>query len=165
MQVWRQNTRGIFHVFDFRTGKLTPVSVKPGLQMFAKVSPDGRKVGFVRDNNVFVTDLAGGREEQLTTDGSESIINGTTDWVYEEELGLRDAFRWSPDSKHIAFWRFDQSAVPAMPIVNETAKVYPEVATLRYPKAGQPIARVKVGVITLASKAKTYFGASTALSG
>jgi dipeptidyl-peptidase 4 len=156
VQVWRQNTRGIFHVFDFRTGKLTPVSVKPGLQMFAKVSPDGRKVGFVRDNNVFVTDLASGREEQLTTDGSESIINGTTDWVYEEELGLRDAFRWSPDSKHIAFWRFDQSAVPAMPIVNETARVYPEVATLRYPKAGQPNARVKVGVITLASKAKTW---------
>lgn len=156
VQVWRQNTRGIYHVFDFRTGKLTPVSVRPGLQMFAKVSPDGKKIGFVRDNNIVVTDLATGREEQLTTDGSESIINGTTDWVYEEELGLRDAFRWSPDSKHIAFWRFDQSAVPAMPIVNETADVYPTVATLRYPKAGQPNARVKVGVIALASRAKTW---------
>jgi dipeptidyl-peptidase 4 len=156
VQVWRQNTRGVFHIFDFRTGRLTPVSVKSGLQMFAKVSPDGRKVGFVRDNNIFVTDIATGREEQLTTDGSESIINGTTDWVYEEELGLRDAFRWSPDSRHIAFWRFDQSAVPAMPIVNETGDVYPKVATLRYPKAGQPNARVKVGVIALASKAKTW---------
>jgi dipeptidyl-peptidase-4 len=156
VQVWRQNTRGIFHLFDFRTGKLTPVSVKTGLQMFAKVSPDGRKVGFVRDNDIFVTDIATGREEQLTTDGSETIINGTTDWVYEEELGLRDAFRWSPDSRRIAFWRFDQSAVPAMPIVNETGDVYPKVATLRYPKAGQANARVKVGVITLASRAKTW---------
>jgi dipeptidyl-peptidase-4 len=156
VQVWRQNTRGIFHVFDFRTGKLTPVSVKTGLQMFAKVSPDGRKVGFVRDNNIVVTDIATGREEQLTTDGSETIINGTTDWVYEEELGLRDAFRWSPDSRRIAFWRFDQSAVPAMPIVNETGDVYPKVATLRYPKAGQPNARVKVGVISLDSKARTW---------
>ena len=156
VQVWRQNTRGLFTIYDFRTGKLTPVSRKTGLQMFAKVSPDGKKVAFVRDNNLFVTDLASGREAQLTSDGSENIINGTTDWVYEEELGLRDAFRWSPDSKRIAFWRFDQSAVPAMPIVNETADVYPKVATLRYPKAGQPNARVKLGVITLSSAAKRW---------
>ena len=84
VRVWRTNTRGVYHVYDFRTGKLTPVSAKAGLQMFAKVSPDGRKVAFVRDNNLFVTDIASGREEQLTQDGSENIINGTTDWVYEE---------------------------------------------------------------------------------
>ncbi|HEY2065533.1 MAG TPA: S9 family peptidase [Gemmatimonadaceae bacterium] len=151
VQVWRQNTRGMFTVYDFRTGKLTPVSVKPGLQMFAKVSPDGKRVAFVRDNNLFVTELATGREQQLTRDGSEDIINGTTDWVYEEELGLRDAFRWSPDSRRIAYWRFDQSAVPAMPIVNETADVYPRIATLRYPKAGQPNSRVRLGVLDVAS--------------
>ena len=156
VQVWRQNTRGLFAIYDFRTGRLTPVSRKPGLQMFAKVSPDGKKVAFVRDNNLFVTDIASGREEQLTSDGSENIINGTTDWVYEEELGLRDAFRWSPDSRRIAFWRFDQSAVPAMPIVNETADVYPKVATLRYPKAGHANSRVKVGVVTLGSNAKRW---------
>jgi dipeptidyl-peptidase-4 len=155
VQVWRTNTRGLFTVYDFRTGKLTPVSRKSGLQMFAKVSPDGRKVGFVRDNNLFVTDLASGREDQLTTDGSENIINGTTDWVYEEELGLRDAFRWSPDSKRIAFWRFDQSAVPAMPIVNEL-DLYPKVATLRYPKAGEPNSRVRVGVLRLGSARPTW---------
>ena len=151
VQVWRQNTRGLFTVYDFRTGKLTPVSVKPGLQMFAKVSPDGKRVAFVRDNNLFVTDLATGREQQLTRDGSEDIINGTTDWVYEEELGLRDAFRWSPDSRRIAYWRFDQSAVPAMPIVNETADVYPKIATLRYPKAGEPNSRVRLGVLDVTS--------------
>jgi dipeptidyl-peptidase-4 len=148
VQVWRSNTRGVFDVYDFRTGKLTPVSTSAGLQMFAKVSPDGRKVAFVRDNNLFVTDIASGREEQLTRDGSETIINGTTDWVYEEELGLRDAFRWSPDSRQIAFWRFDQSPVPTMPLVNELG-LYPKVALLRYPKAGEPNSRVKVGVIRL----------------
>jgi dipeptidyl-peptidase-4 len=155
VQVWRTNTRGLFTVYDFRTGKLIPVSRRTGLQMFAKVSPDGKKVAFVRDNNLFVTDLASGREVQLTKDGSENVINGTTDWVYEEELGLRDAFRWSPDSKHIAFWRFDQSAVPAMPIVNELG-LYPKVTTLRYPKAGEPNSRVKVGVIHLGSANPTW---------
>lgn len=155
VQVWRSNTRGLFTVYDFRTGKLTPVSKKSGLQMFAKVSPDGKKVAFVRDNNLFVTDLASGREDQLTNDGSENVINGTTDWVYEEELGLRDAFRWSPDSKHIAFWRFDQSAVPAMPIVNELG-LYPKVSTLRYPKAGEPNSRVKVGVLHLGRARPTW---------
>jgi dipeptidyl-peptidase-4 len=162
VQVWRTNTRGLFTVYDFRTGKLTPVSRKSGLQMFAKVSPDGKRVAFVRDNNLFVTDLTSGREDQLTHDGSENIINGTTDWVYEEELSLRDAFRWSPDSKHIAFWRFDQSAVPAMPIVNELG-LYPRVATLRYPKAGEPNSRVKVGVIHLGSARPTWLdvGADT----
>jgi dipeptidyl-peptidase-4 len=155
VQVWRTNTRGLFTVYDFRTGKLTPVSRKSGLQMFAKLSPDGKKVGFVRDNNLFVTDLASGREDQLTKDGSENVINGTTDWVYEEELGLRDAFRWSPDSKHIAFWRFDQSAVPAMPIVDELG-LYPKVSTLRYPKAGEPNSRVRVGIIHLGTAQPTW---------
>ena len=155
VQVWRTNTRGLFTIYDFRSGTLTPVSRKSGLQMFAKLSPDGRKVAFVRDNNLFVTDRATGREEQLTRDGSENIINGTTDWVYEEELGLRDAFRWSPDSKHIAFWRFDQGAVPAMPIVNELG-LYPKVSTLRYPKAGEPNSRVRVGVIHLGGGRLTW---------
>lgn len=154
-QVWRQNTRGVYDVYDFRTGRLTPVSRHPGLQMFAKLSPDGRKIGFVRDNDLYVTDLASGREERLTHDGGETIINGTTDWVYEEELGLRDAFRWSPDSRRIAFWRFDQSAVPTMPIVNELG-LYPRVATLRYPKAGEPNSRVRLGVLTLGMRAPRW---------
>lgn len=155
VQVWRSNTRGVFDVLDLRSGQLKPVSAKAGLQMFAKVSPDGKRVAFVRDNDLYVTDLASGREQRLTRDGSENIINGTTDWVYEEELGLRDAFRWSPDSRRIAFWRFDQSAVPAYPLVNELG-LYPKVATLRYPKAGEPNSRVRVGVITLADGATRW---------
>ncbi|MDB4883393.1 MAG: peptidase dipeptidylpeptidase domain protein [Gemmatimonadetes bacterium] len=153
--VWRNNTRGMFDIYDFRTGTLRPVSTKSGLQMFAKVSPDGKTVAFVRDNDLFVSDLATGAERQLTRDGSADVINGTTDWVYEEELGLRDAFRWSPDSRQIAFWRFDQSAVPVMPIVNELG-LYPKVGTLRYPKAGEANARVKLGVIDLGSDRRTW---------
>ncbi|AHG92074.1 peptidase S9B dipeptidylpeptidase IV domain protein [Gemmatirosa kalamazoonensis] len=119
----------------------------PDLQMFAKFSPDSRSVAYVRGNNLWVTDLATGQARQLTTDGSDDVINGTTDWVYEEELGLRDAFRWSPDSKRLAYWRFDQTAVPAYPIVNETEALYPVVSVLRYPKAGTPNSRVTLGVV------------------
>ena len=135
-------------------GKVQPsflaAPTKSGLQMFAKFSPDGKRVAFVRDNDLFVTELATRHETRLTFDGSADIINGTTDWVYEEELGLKDAFRWSPDSRRLAYWRFDQSAVPAFPMVDETT-LYPTVAVLRYPKAGQPNSRVKVGVIDVAA--------------
>ena len=185
VRVWRQNTRGVFHVLDFTTGKVTAIArvtdrgapaeradtstepmlgknpsflappVRSGLQMFAKFSPDGRQVAFVSDNDLFVTELAGGRTRRLTTDGSADIINGTTDWVYEEELDIRDAFRWSPDSRRIAYWRFDQSAVPAFPMVNELS-LYPEVSVLRYPKAGQPNSRVRIGVMDVASARTTW---------
>jgi dipeptidyl-peptidase-4 len=185
VRVWRINTRGVYHVVDFKTKRVTPVATitTPGtgaspepdsadapllgqspespsflarglasgavdkdLQMFAKFSPDGRQVAFVRGNNLHVTDLATGQERQLTTDGSDDVINGTTDWVYEEELGLQDAFRWSPDSRRIAYWRFDQSAVPAFPMVDELT-AYPRVSVLRYPKAGAPNSKVQVGVV------------------
>ncbi len=122
-------------------------AVDADLQMFAKFSPDSRSVAYVRGNNLWVTDLATGRATRLTYDGSDDVINGTTDWVYEEELGLRDAFRWSPDSRRIAYWRFDQSAVPAYPIVDATDGQYPTVSVLRYPKAGASNSRVKVGVL------------------
>ena len=171
VRVWRTNTRGVYHVIDFATGALTPLASAaaplpsqppvgpsflatglasgasdPTLQMFAKFSPDGSKVAYGRGNDLWVKDLRTGGETRLTSDGSDDIINGTTDWVYEEELGLRDAFRWSPDSKRLAFWRFDQRAVPAYPIVDELG-TYPRVSTLRYPKAGESNSRVTIHVI------------------
>src|SRR6266550_1879567 len=87
-RVWRQNTKGTFYVWDLAGKRIVPVSARPGYQQFAKFSPDGRMVGFVRDNNLYVTDLATGAETALTTDGGENVINGTSDWVYEEELDL-----------------------------------------------------------------------------
>ncbi len=158
-RVWRQNTRGVYHVLDIASRRIVPISTKPGLQMFAKFSPNGRQVAFVRGNNLWVSDLAGG-ERQLTTDGSETIINGTTDWVYEEEFGLSDAFRWSPDGRRLAFWRFDQSGVPSFPMVDETG-LYPAVAPLRYPKAGQPNSTVRLGIISIANGATKWLQVAT----
>lgn len=171
VRVWRTNTRGLYHVVDFATRRVTPLTrtpavgaarlapgpsflasglasgaADPTLQMFAKFSPDGSKVAYGRANDLWVADLRTGTDTRLTADGSDDIINGTTDWVYEEELGLRDAFRWSPDSKRLAYWRFDQRAVPAFPIVDELG-TYPRVSTLRYPKAGEANSRVTIHVI------------------
>lgn len=147
-RVWRLNTKGTYYVFDFRGRRLIPVSTRPGYQMFAKFSPDGRRVGFVRDNNLFLTDLESGVERQLTRDGSEHVINGTTDWVYEEELDLRDAWRFSPDGRRIAFWRFDQSPIPPFYLLDELS-LYPRLVPVRYPKAGTANSLVRLGVIEL----------------
>jgi dipeptidyl-peptidase-4 len=154
-RVWRQRTKGTFYVWDFTAKRLLPVSTKPGYQMFAKLSPDGRLVAFVRDNNIFVTDLAAGTETAVTTDGAENIINGTSDWAYEEELDLRDAFRWSPDGQRIAFWRLDQTAVRPFYLVNADS-LYPVLVPVRYPKAGTPNSHVRIGVAELATRRTTW---------
>jgi dipeptidyl-peptidase-4 len=155
-QVWRARTKGRYYVFDFPTRRLIPVSGADGWQMFAKLSPDARQVAFVRDNDLYVTDLADGTERQLTSDGSETIINGTTDWVYEEELDLRDAFRWSPDGSRIAYWRFDQSPIRTYWLVDDMP-LYPELTGVRYPKAGEANSIVRVGSVELASGEITWF--------
>ena len=151
VQVWRQNTKGEFYVWEFGRRRLTPVSTRPGLQQFAKFSQNGRLVGFVRENNLFVTDLRSGRETQLTFDGDENIINGATDWVYEEELGLRDAFRFSPDGRRIAFWRFDQTAVKSY-YMTDALSLYPDLLPVRYPKAGEENSQVRIGVVEISSR-------------
>ncbi len=149
-QVWRQNTKGTYYVYDLETRRLTPASKRPGWQMFAKLSPDGSRVGFVRENDLFVTDLRTGEEVRLTTDGTVDIINGTFDWVYEEELGLRDGWRWSPDGERIAFWRIDQSAVRTFHMIDELGQ-YSEPIPLRYPKAGEANSLARIGVVELAT--------------
>src|SRR5881628_922466 len=154
-RVWRQNTKGTYYVWDFTAKRLIPVSAKPGYQMFAKFSPDGRMVAFVRANNIYVTDLTTGAETALTADGNDDVINGTSDWVYEEELDLRDAFRWSPDGKRIAFWRFNQSPIRPFYLINADS-LYPELAPVRYPKAGTPNSEVKIGVVDVATRAKVW---------
>jgi dipeptidyl-peptidase-4 len=161
-RVWRLRTKGTYFVWDFTAKRLLPVSPKPGYQMFAKLSPDGRQVAFVRDNNVFVTDLATGAETALTTDGGENIINGTTDWAYEEELDLRDAFRWSPDGQRIAFWRLDQTAVHPFFLLNADS-LYPVLTPVRYPKAGTPNSKVQIGVVEIGTGQTTWIdlGAGT----
>ena len=129
--------------------------------MFAKFSPDGSKVAYVRFNNIYVEDLQSGEITRLTPDGSEKIINGTSDWVYEEEFDVRDAFRWSPDGKRIAYWQFDTSAVKTFALIYDTGApykvvtnipypefgVYPTVRQIPYPEPGTPNSSVRFGVV------------------
>src|SRR5687767_5506326 len=153
-RVWRSNTRGDYWVLDLKANgaaalrKLGGADAKPSTLMFAKFSPDGNRVGYVRENNVYVENLLGDfKITKLTTDGSRYIVNGTFDWVYEEELFCRDGFRWSPDSTQIAYWQLNSEGVKEMLLLNNTAGLYPEVTAFPYPKAGETNSAARVGVI------------------
>jgi len=158
-RVWRSNTRGDYWVLDLRSGKLQKLggASKPSTLMFAKFSPDGTRVGYVRENNIYVEDLADGHVTQLTIDGSRYIVNGTFDWVYEEELSCRDGFRWSPDSKQIAYWQLDSSGVKEFQLINDTAGLYPVITSFPYPKAGETNSAARVGVVSVAGGATRWF--------
>lgn len=154
-RVWRDRTKGRYYTFDLADRELRPVSRKPGWQMFAKFGPDSRRVAFVRDHDIHVTEIATGEERAVTTSGSDDVINGTTDWVYEEELGLRDAFRWSPDGERIAYWQLDRSPIPPFHLVDET-ELYPELKPVHYPKAGTENSEVRVGSLELETGETTW---------
>ena len=148
-RVWRQNTRGDFWTYDLASGRLRQLGPRfePSTLMFAKLSPDGRMAAYVVKNNIYVETLADGEVRALTTDGSDDIINGTSDWVNEEEFGIRDGFRWSPDSRRIAYWQFDTHSVPVFTMINNTDGLYPKTTSFKHPKAGQPNSAVRVGVV------------------
>ena len=150
-KVWRQNTRGDFWALDLSTWRLQKLGgpdAAPSTLMFAKFSPDGGRVAYVRDHNLYVEDLADGRIAQLTRDGSRTIINGTFDWVYEEELNLRDGFRWSPDGRRIAYWQLDASGVRDFDLIDDTDSLYSFVIPVQYPKAGTTNSAARVGVVS-----------------
>ncbi len=150
-KVWRLNTRGDYWVLDLASGNLKKLGgdAPESTLMFAKFSPDGKSVGFVRANNIYVQDLATDQIHALTEDGSATLINGTTDWVTEEELSLRDAFRWSPDSQSIAYWQFDTTGVGQYSLINDTKEEYPVVTVYGYPQPGTTNSAVKVGVVSV----------------
>jgi len=125
--------------------------------MFAKFSPDGRKVGYVVKNNIFVEDLNSTEVIQLTHDGSSRIINGTFDWVYEEELYCRDGFRWSPDSKTIAYWQSDTEGTGVFYLINNIDSLYSKPIPFPYPKVGTTNSAVKVGVVSATGGESKWF--------
>ena len=151
-RVWRQNTRGDFWTYDMASGRLRKLGPRfeSSTLMFAKLSPDGRMAAYVVKNNIYVENLADGAVRALTTDGADDIINGTSDWVNEEEFGIRDGFRWSPDSRRIAYWQFDTHGVPVFTMINNTDGLYPKTTSFKHPKAGQPNSAVRVGVVPVA---------------
>ena len=149
-KVWRDNTRGDYWVLDLAASGLKKLgaTAPPSSLMFAKFSPDGKRVAYVRTNNIYVEDIASGQTTALTTNGSETLFNGTSDWVYEEELALRDCFRWSPDGRTIAYWQFDSSGVQQFTLLNNTDSLYPKTTLIPYPKAGTINSAVRVGVVS-----------------
>ncbi len=148
-RVWRYATRGDYELVNLKTGEKRKLGA--GLPetslMFAKFSPDGTKVAYVSKNNIYMEFCEGGQREQLTFDGNETIVNGTFDWVYEEEFDCRDGFRWSGDSKYIAFWRSDTEGTGWFDIIDNVSGIYPKVNHFPYPKAGTTNSAVKIGVI------------------
>ena len=134
--IYRYSTVSEYYIYEFSPRRFFKLSTG-GKQRLATFSPDGTKIAFVRGNNLIVTDLVNNTEVQVTHDGKQNeIINGTTDWVYEEEFAITKGFEWSPDSKKIAFYRFDESQVPEFSMT-EWGELYPASKKFKYPKAGE----------------------------
>jgi dipeptidyl-peptidase-4 len=149
-RVWRINTRGDYYVLDLETNKLRQLGIdRPESSlMFAKFSPDGKRVGYVSKNNIYVEEIETGNVTQITTDGSVTIINGTFDWVYEEELKARDGFRWSPDGSKIAYWQIDAEGIGEFLMINNTDSIYSYTIPVQYPKVGTQNSAARVGVVS-----------------
>jgi dipeptidyl-peptidase 4 len=150
-KVWRYDTRGDYWVFNFSDSSLRQLgkSLPASSLMFAKFSPDGSKAAYVSGHNIYVEDLNSRIIKPLTHNGSRKMINGTFDWVYEEELNNRDGFRWSPDGKSIAFWQINDSSTRDYYMLNTTDSVYSRVVPVEYPVAGQMPSPFKIGVVLI----------------
>lgn len=157
-RVWRYDTRGDYWVLNMNNGKLQQLgkTLPESSLMFAKFSPDSRKAAYVSRNNIYVEDLSNGLITAVTTDGTDEIINGTFDWVYEEEFNCSDGFRWSPDSKYIAYWQSDSKGTGWFDIINNVDSLYPKISRFPYPKAGTTNSAVKVGYVSADGGATTW---------
>jgi dipeptidyl-peptidase-4 len=148
-RVWRRNTRGDYWLLDVKGQTLRKLGgdAPAASMMFATFSPDGTRVAFLRDNNLYVQTLEDLKVTPLTTDGSKTLINGTSDWVNEEELDLRNCFRWSPDGKSVLFWQFDTTGVSDFHLVDNVVSKSPKVTSFAYPKVGEKNSSTRLGVI------------------
>lgn len=152
-KVWRDNTRGDYWIFDKDTKKL--IQLGKGLPasslMFAKYSPDGKKVAYVSKHNIYIEDLSNNQQTKITSDGTDGMINGTFDWVYEEEFGTQDGFRWSPDGNKIAYWKLDARGTKNFLMINNTDSLYSFTIPVEYPKAGENPSGCSIWFYDLAS--------------
>ena len=150
-RVWRSNTKGDYWVYDKDQNKLSQLgkSLPASSLMFAKFSDDNKSVAYVHEFNLYVEDFRTGAITQLTFDGDKNIINGTFDWVYEEEFGCRDGFRWNESASHIAFWQLDATHTGVFYMINNTDSIYPEIVPVQYPKVGQAPSACRIGVLDM----------------
>ncbi|MCJ7936237.1 MAG: S9 family peptidase [Chryseobacterium sp.] len=153
-KVWRDNTRGDYWIFNKNSKKL--IQLGKGLPesslMFAKFSPDGKKVAYVSKHNIYIEDLTNNQLNKITNDGTDRIINGTFDWAYEEEFGTQDGFRWSPDGSKIAYWKLDARSTKNFLMINNTDSLYSFTVPVEYPKAGENPSGCSIWLYDLAAK-------------
>jgi len=153
--IYRHSGISDYYIYDIQAKTFTKIS-NSGKQRLTTLSPDGTKVAFVRDNNLYWMDLATLEEHAITTDGKfNEVINGTTDWVYEEEFAITQGFQWSPDSKKIAYLRFDESKVKQYNM-QMWGELYPEDYTYKYPKAGEDNSKVSLHVYDVEGQKALY---------
>jgi dipeptidyl-peptidase-4 len=158
VRVWREKTRGDYWLLDRASGDLKKLGgdAEPATMMFGTLSPDDQSVAYVYQHNVYVQSLSTGEITQLTHDGNQHVINGTADWVNEEEFLLRHGFRWSPDSRMIAYWQFDSTGVKEFPMVNYIESAYPKMQNIAYPKVGEMNSACRVGVVNATGGETTW---------
>ena len=152
-KVWRYETRGDYWVYDMENHSMKQLgkSLPASSLMFAKISPDGKKAAYVSGHNIYVEDLTTQKTDALTRNGSRKMINGTFDWVYEEEFDCRDGFRWSPDSRSVAYWQINDSSTRDYYMINTTDSVYSQIIPVEYPVAGQMPSPFRIGVADIAT--------------
>ena len=150
--IYRRSSKANYYIFDLTTKKIIPLSLY-GKQSNPAFSPDGSMVGFTRDNNLFYFNINTQKETAITTDGvKNAIINGSTDWVYEEEFEFAQAYFWSPDSKRMVYYKFDETLVPQYAMQTWGGALYPAFNQYKYPKAGEKNAKVSLAVYSIAQK-------------
>ena len=158
-RVWRYKTRGDYWLYEVGSKKLKQLGKgRPEASlMFAKISPTAQHVAYVSERNVYVEELATGKITKLTDDkGTKKLINGTFDWVYEEEFSCMDGFRWAPSGKGIAYWQIDANQIRDFYMVDNTSDVYSEIIPVEYPKVGDPPSPTKVGVVDINTQKTTW---------
>lgn len=153
VKVWRYNTRGDYYILTIASSSLKKIGAALPAQslMFAKFSPDSKSVAYVSAGNIYAENIAGSQLKKLTNDGTRKLINGTFDWVYEEEFGCRDGFRWSPDSRQIAYWQIDATKIRDYYMLNTTDSVYSRVIPVEYPKVGEDPSPAYIQTVNIAS--------------
>ena len=148
--IYRHSFTADYFLYDIETKELAKILDQVQEPVF---SPDGKKIAYVKENNIYIYDLASKTNSQITTDGKKNeIINGITDWVYEEEFAFVRAFDWSKDSKKIGFIRFDESQVPEFSMSVFAKDLYPKIETFKYPKAGEKNSLVSLHLYNVDSK-------------